>query len=608
MSCSCNHHHCEKKENHLLFFIRLGISCSLFIISFFLKDIWQLSTYLIAYFIIGYDVLWNASKNIIHGKLFDEHFLMALATVVAMIIQEFPEAVAVMLFYQVGEFFQDMAVDKSKDSIHNLFDLSEEKVSKIVEGKEEIVLAEDVQEKDILLIKKGEKVPVDGKIYQGKGLLDTSSITGEAMPVFLKENDSIYSGYINLEQSFQMIATKAYHDSTSYKVSCMIQEASKNQAESEKFITKFSKVYTPIVILLALLIAFLPPLFLGFSTYFTIYLHRALLFMVISCPCALVISVPLSFFAGIGKSAQKGILFKGANHLEDLAKVKVAAFDKTGTLTEGKFQVEKIEGENIDYLKSLLYSMEINSNHPIAKSLCEYTKNVEKLKIEDIKEITGKGIQGKYQQHNIFIGNQTNQFQEEATIIFIYEDNQEIGKVTLVDKLKENIAQSIQELKENGIKKTYLFSGDNSAIVQKVAQEAKIDVSYGRLLPEEKVAHMEKLKHSVYCGDGINDAAVLLKADVGVAMGKKGSDIAIQAADVVFMDDNIQNLNTAIKIAKKTMRIVKENIIFALSIKILILILGAFGWTWMWVAIFADVGVSLLAILNSLRLMYGKIK
>lgn len=637
MPCHCHDHECECLEEHehehlhsskkelFVLLIKLGVSVLFLLLGMFLKFDYSwinIIFYAISYLTIGYDVLLEAIKNIFKGEFFDENFLMTLATVLAFIIQDYTEAVAVMIFYQVGEYFQHMAVEKSKKSIQSLFELNIEKAVLYQNGQEKEVNLEDIQVNDILLVKPGEKIPVDGTVYDGHSSLNTSSLTGESLPVDVIKNDMVLSGSVNLNGVLQIQATKRYEESTTYKMKKMIESASKNKAQSEKFITKFSKIYTPIVILLALCIALIPPLFLGFSTHFNEYLYRALTFMIISCPCALVISIPLSFFAGIGKSAKEGILAKSSQSIEALAKTTKIAFDKTGTITKGAFKVIHEESNNPALFRKIIVCVEKKLNHPIAQSIVAYYENqpIERINIEDVKDIPGVGIVASYQNQPIIIGNAKHleehhinypQVKEPGTTIYVAYQSKYLGHLILQDEIKETSKEAIQELSQLGIQETYLISGDRQEVASDVANQVGIRHVFAKMLPEDKVHVIQSLKSKnevvAYVGDGINDAAVLLESDVGLAMGGLGSDLAIEAADLVIMDDNLKKIPKGIRIAKKTLRIVKQNIILALSIKLLVLIVGALGYAPMWAAILADVGVALLAILNALRVLSRRI-
>mgnify|MGYP002289939086 CR=1 FL=1 len=635
MACNCHEHECGHEHHHshqhaskkeiILLFTKLGMSILFLLLGLFVRSGWtwlNILFYGISYLTIGYDVILESIKNIFKGEFFDENFLMTLATILAFVIKDYTEAVAVMIFYQVGEFFQHMAVEKSKKSIQSLFELNIEKAILYQNGQEKEIDLNQIQVQDILLVKPGEKIPVDGIVYQGHSSLNMASLTGESLPADVKPNDSVLSGSVNLNGVLQIQATKRYEESTTYKMKKMIEEASKKKAESEKFITKFSKIYTPIVILLAILIAFIPPLILGFNTYFNDYLYRGLTFMIISCPCALVISIPLSFFAGIGKSAKEGILVKSSQSLETLAKTTKIAFDKTGTITKGAFKVVKEESSNLSLFRKIIVCTEKKINHPIAQSIVEYYKNqkIDAIKIEEIKDIPGEGITATYQNEPIIIGNVKHlkahqiscpEITATGTTIYVAYKSKYLGYLTLQDEVKETSKEAIQDLAKLGIEDTYLISGDKEEVAQDVAQKVHIKHVYSKMLPEDKVQVIQSLKRQeeiiVYAGDGINDAAVLLESDVGIAMGGLGSDLAIESADIVIMDDNLRKIPKGIQIAKKTLRIVKENIILALSIKVLVLIVGAFGFAPMWAAIVADVGVALLAILNALRVLSRRI-
>ncbi len=632
MSC-CEHEHChtEHKENRKLttifLFVRVALAilfCGLSFLPIFEKLIWQYVLNILAYLWVGYDVLYHAVRNILKKEFFDENFLMSLATILALVIKEFPEAVAVMVLYQIGEFFQDLAVDKSKDSILELFEIKDEFAIKVVNQKEEKVEIEKIEVNDLLLVKPGNKIPVDGVIVHGKSRLNMAQLTGESIPYEVAEGDEVLSGSLNINSALYIKTLKKYHESTTYKMQEMIKNASKNKAKSEKFITKFSKIYTPIVIFLAFIVAFVIPLFLGFQQYFTTYLHRALTFMIISCPCALVISIPLSFFAGIGKCAKEGILAKSSQAIESFAKVKGIAFDKTGTLTKGNFTIVEQNSVNLNLFVHLLYQVESQFDHPIAQSIVKFYQNQvkEKWVIENVLDIPGYGITATYQNKKIVIGNEKHlkkyhialpKTKQNGTIIYVAYDSQYLGYVVLADTLKEEAKDTLSVLMKKEKLNTYLISGDKKEVVENIAQQLSMANYYYQMLPEDKVNVIHKIQKETgqpvaYVGDGINDAACLMESDVGIAMGGLGADLAIESADLVLMDDSLVKLSKGHQIAKKTLLIAKENIIFALSIKFIVLILGAVGYAPMWIAILSDVGVCLLAILNSLRILSTRIK
>ena len=550
---------------------------------------------------------------------------MSVATIGAFAIQEFPEAVAVMLFYQIGELFQDYAVDKSRKSISSLMDLRPDYANVLRNEKEEKIEPDDVKIEEIIIVKPGEKVPLDGVITEGNSFIDTKALTGEPTPKRVSTGDEILSGCINLEGILKIEVKKEYDESTVSKILELVENASSKKSKSEKFITKFAKYYTPIVVIIAVFLAIVPPLIIK-STTFSDWLYRALSFLVVSCPCALVISIPLSFFGGIGGASKNGILIKGSNYLEALANLETVVFDKTGTLTEGVFKVQKINSIGIsdEELLEIAAYAEWYSNHPIAKSIKQaYNKNVEEVKIKDVKEITGKGILADIDEKQVLIGNEKlmqeyninyEKSKEVGTILYIAIDNVFSGTILISDKIKVDSVKCIELIKTNGIKQTIMLTGDKKEIAENISKEIKIDNVHAELLPDEKVHKMEELlknkkqnKKIAFVGDGINDAPVLALADIGIAMGGLGSDSAIEAADIVIMTDEPSKISIAIKISKKTMKIVRENIIFAITIKIIVLILSALGIATMWEAVFADVGVAIIAILNSLRMLNKKV-
>ena len=607
---------------------KIIISAILFIIALVVpfQNIWiNRAIYLISYIIVGFEILKKAVRNIKRGKVFDENFLMSVATIGAFAIQEFPEAVAVMLFYQIGELFQDYAVDKSRKSISDLMDLRPDYANVLRNGKEEKIDPDGVKIDEIIIVKPGEKVPLDGVIIEGNSFIDTKGLTGEPKPRRVAESNEILSGCINLEGILKIRVKKEYDESTVSKILELVENASSKKSKSEKFITKFAKYYTPIVVIVAVFLALIPPLIIKNAT-FSDWLYRALSFLVVSCPCALVISIPLSFFGGIGGASKNGILIKGSNYLEALSNLETVVFDKTGTLTEGVFKVQKINSIGIsdeDLLEIAAYA-EWYSNHPIAKSVKqEYSKNVEEVKIKNVKEITGKGILASIDEKQVLIGNEKlmqeyninyEKSKEVGTILYIAIDNVFSGTILISDKIKDDSVKCIELIKTNGIKQTIMLTGDKKEIAENISKKLGIDKVHSELLPDEKVKKMEELlknktqnKKIAFVGDGINDAPVLALADIGIAMGGLGSDSAIEAADIVIMTDEPSKISIAIKISKKTMKIVRENIIFAITIKIIVLILSALGIATMWEAVFADVGVAIIAILNSLRMLNKKV-
>lgn len=594
-------------------------------------NIWgQVVLYLISYFVIGYDILRKAFKGILNKQVFDENFLMAIATVGAMLLGEFKEGVAVMLFYQIGELFQSCAVGKSRRNIAALMDIRPDYANIIVDGQIEQVDPDDVEIGTEIVVNPGEKVPIDGIITEGNTTLNTSALTGESVPRDAKVGEEVISGCINMTGAIKLKTTKEFGDSTVSKILDLVENSSMKKSRSENFITKFARYYTPAVCYGALALAILPPivrLIMGMSPDFPDWIIRALTFLVISCPCALVISIPLSFFGGIGCASSNGILVKGSNYLEELSKTKYIVFDKTGTLTKGVFEVNKIYPAKDFDEKTLLYFAayaESGSSHPISQSLKKaYGEKIDLEKVNNIEEIAGHGVQADVDGKKVSAGNiklmkkfgiNPSDEHDEGTIVYVAVDGVYAGCITISDIIKPTTKMAIAELKKNGMKKTVMLTGDSKKVADKVATEIGIDMVRSELLPGDKVEQVEKLlaekgdKESLaFVGDGINDAPVLSRADIGVAMGALGSDAAIEAADVVLMDDDPAKIALAMKISKRTLEIVRENIIFALAIKAICLVLGALGIANMWVAIFADVGVMVLAVLNATRALRIKL-
>lgn len=576
--------------------------------------------FIIAYFIIGYDILLKAFKNINRGKVFDENFLMSVATIGALFIGNIPEAVSVMLFYQVGELFQSYAVDKSRKSVADLMDIRPDYANVIRNDKNIKVDPNEVNIEETILVKPGEKIPLDGIIIEGNSMLNTIALTGETIPKIVGKGDKVVSGCVNIEGILKIKVTKKFGESTVSKILELVENATSRKSSSEAFITKFAKYYTPIVCTIALVLAIFPPLIL--KQPFNTWIYRALSFLVVSCPCALVVSIPLSFFGGIGASSSIGVLVKGSNYLEALSNIEIVVCDKTGTLTEGVFKVQKIEAISISNEELLKYAAyaEIFSNHPIALSLKEaYGKKIDSKSITDIKEISGKGVFAKIDGKEILVGNEKllkeknidfNKSNDIGTIVYVVVDNKYCGYIVISDRIKEDSYKAISLLKKNNVKKIVMLTGDKSDISRKVSEELNLDEFHSELLPQDKVKKVEKLMLEksdggklLFIGDGINDAPVLALSDVGVAMGGLGSDAAIEAADIVIMNDEPSKIAEAIKISHKTMRIVKENIVFAITVKMVVLVLSALGIATMWFAVFADVGVSVIAILNALRIL-----
>ena len=641
--------------------IKIIIALILFIFAMAVKfeNVWiNNGIFIISYIIVGFEIIKNAVENIFKGEVFDENFLMTIATIGAFAIGEFPEAVAVMLFYQIGELFQSYAVDKSRKSITNLMDIRPDYANAYRNGNLEKVNPEEVQIGETIVIKPGEKVPLDGKIIEGNTTLDTKALTGEALPREVVQGEDILSGCINLNGTIKVEVTKKFGESTVSKILNLVENASSKKSKSENFITKFARYYTPAVVIIAVVLAIVPPLIVKDAT-FQEWIYRALSFLVVSCPCALVISVPLSFFGGIGGASKMGILVKGSNYLEALASTEIAVFDKTGTLTEGVFEVQKVEvAKNDDNFetKSFLQnnteaSTSLNnevertetqnykitqeellkitayaenySNHPISVSVKKaYGKEIDESQIISSQELSGRGIEAQIGKQKVLVGNEKLMNEKKieftkcndiGTVLYIAIDGKYVGHILIADKIKADSQKAIEGLKRNNIKQIVMLTGDRKEVGEAVAKEIGINTVYTELLPDGKVAKVEELLKTksekgkvIFVGDGINDAPVLAISDIGVAMGGLGADSAIEAADVVIMTDEPSKIINAIQISKKTMKIVKENIIFAIAVKILVLILSALGISTMWQAVFADVGVSILAILNAIRILYTK--
>lgn len=590
--------------------------------------------YMIPYFIIGYDILKKAVKGIINKQVFDENFLMAVATVGAIVIAvtdsgDYNEAIAVMLFYQIGELFQSYAVGKSRKNISELMDIRPDYANLLKDDSIEKVDPDEVEIGSIIVVKPGEKVPIDGIVIDGKSTLNTSALTGESVPRSVKCDDEIISGCINLTGVLKIKTTKEFQESTASKILDLVENSSSKKSRSENFISKFAKYYTPIVCYSALALAVLPPivrmLFMGVAPQWNVWVYRALTFLVISCPCALVISIPLSFFAGIGGASKAGVLIKGSNYIETMANTKYVVFDKTGTITEGVFEVSGIHHCNMDEDKMLEYVAlaEMYSSHPISKSIKKaYGKELDKNRVTDVEQISGHGIMANVDGIKVAVGNsklmeklglEYNECHKVGTMVHVAIDGKYEGHIIISDKIKPTSKKAISALKKAGIKKTVMLTGDMDDVAKEVGTQVGMDDIYSELLPEDKVTKVEMLldKKSAkealaFVGDGINDAPVLSRADIGIAMGAMGSDAAIEAADVVLMDDDPMKVVKAINISKKCMRIVFENIYFAIGIKVICLILGAIGIANMWLAIFADVGVMVIAVLNAIRALMVK--
>ncbi len=612
-----------KKQKHLL--ARIIVAAVLFAAGGLLHlEGWaELGVYLICYAVIGWDIVWKAITNILHGQVFDENFLMTIATVGALILGEHSEGVAVMLFYQVGEWFQSYAVSKSRRSITSLMDIRPDYANIEKDGKLIQVDPEDVKIGDTIIVKPGERVPLDGKIIKGSSTLDTSALTGESMPREVEAGMEVISGCINQTGILTIQTTKEFGESTVAKILDLVENASDKKGRMENFITRFARYYTPVVVFAALALAVLPPLVTGQA--FSIWIYRALTFLVISCPCALVISIPLSFFGGIGGASKIGVLVKGSNYLEALAYTETVVFDKTGTLTKGSFAVTEIQASGMtdEELLELAAYAEDYSNHPISLSIQKaYGKKIDNSRITDVQEIAGHGVQAVIDGMTVLAGNAKLMEREHipytasnaiGTVVYVAFDGRYAGCIVIADEIKADAPAAIKTLKAAGIRRTVMLTGDADAVGQDVARRLGLDRAYTELLPADKVDRVEELLAQksdkgmlAFVGDGINDAPVLARADVGIAMGALGSDAAIEAADVVLMTDEPSKIAAIMQIARKTIRISNENIVFALGVKFLVLILGAVGRANMWAAVFADVGVSVIAILNAIRAMRVK--
>ena len=605
---------------------KIIIALILFILGLIINvdSIWINNTlFILSYILVGYDILKKAFRNITRGKVFDENFLMAVATIGAFFVGELEEAVAVMLFYQIGEVFQSYAVNKSRKSIASLMDIRPDYANLLIGKEIKKVSPEDVEIGSFILVKPGEKIPIDGIVIDGDSSLDTKALTGEVIPKDVLVGDEVLSGCINLNGLLKIKTTKNFSNSTVSKILDLVENVSSRKSKSENFISKFAKYYTPIVVIIALFLATVVPFFTDRN--YSSWIYRALSFLVVSCPCALVISIPLSFFSGIGSASKKGILIKGSNYLELLSKVSTVVFDKTGTLTKGVFKVQKINAIGIskDKLLSFATTAEAFSTHPIANALKEeYKKDIDLSKVIKHEELSGFGIHAKIQGNDVLVGNDKLLNKEKikfdksddiGTIIYVAVNKEFKGYIVISDEIKEDTYKAINLLKKSGIKKIVMLTGDKKEVGESVSSKLKIDSCYTELLPQDKVCKVEELMSQndvlgklAFVGDGINDAPVLALADIGIAMGGVGSDSAIEASDIVIMTDEISKIPSAIKLSKKTMLIVKENIIFAIAVKILVLLLTALGVSSMWQAVFADVGVSVIAILNSLRVLLSK--
>jgi Cd2+/Zn2+-exporting ATPase len=616
----------NKEQKRIL--IRLALSLALFVLALALPLTGAASflSIFIPFVIIGYDILYGAFNNMLHGQWLDEKFLMSLASIGAFIINQYHEAFAVMFFYQLGEFFQDAAVNKSRDSIEELLNIVPEEAIKIVQGKETAVSLEEVQIGDTLLVRPGERVPVDATVIEGFSALDVAALTGESVPQDIGPGNKIYSGSINLSGSLTIKADSLYKDSTVSRIMDLIENSFDKKARSEKFITRFSKYYTPIVVFSALALAALPPLFTGDS--FSRWLERALIFLVASCPCALLVSVPLSFMGGLGSASKKGILIKSAGDLEALSKADTFVFDKTGTITKGSFEVEGVHTpseqpaslKSRDYMLDVSAALESHSLHPIAVSIRNANnKEIDTSRLNNVQEHAGKGVSAKVDGKSYALGNAAlmqdigssyKECSSPGTVVHLSRDKEYLGHILISDSIKPEAKETIKNLNKLNISRCIMLSGDKENVVKSVADEVGIKEFYAGLMPFDKVKKVEQLikegSKVAFVGDGINDAPVLMRADVGIAMGALGSDAAIESADIVLMDDKLSKLPKALKISRKTMSIVRQNITMSLAVKFIVLMLGALGKAPIWAAVFADVGVMIIAVFNSLRAMYIK--
>ncbi len=580
-----------------------------------LEGWWRLLAFLLPYIAVGGEVLWNAVRNILRGQVFDEQFLMTIATVGAFAVGEYPEAVMVMFFYQVGELFQSIAVGRSRKSIAALMDIRPDRAIVLRDGEEQEVSPEDVELGETIVVRPGDKIPLDGVILKGDTTVDTAALTGESLPLDRKSGEPVISGSVNLTGVIELTVTKRFEESTVSKILELVENSAIKKAKAERFITRFARYYTPCVVVGALLLALIPPLFLG---NWSEWIHRALIFLVVSCPCALVISVPLSFFGGIGGASRKGILIKGANYLENLSNIKTVVFDKTGTLTKGCFEVSSIESITMEKEKLLEYAAlaESHSNHPIAQSICRsYSKEINGARLGEVQELPGKGLLATVDGRQVAAGNRpllasigidAPEQDKPGTVVYLAIDGQYAGCIVVSDLPKEKAAEDLQALRSAGAEQLIMLTGDRTSVGRSIGEKLGMDEIHVELLPDQKVACMENILENgrgtvAFVGDGINDAPVLTRADIGIAMGALGSDAAIEAADIVLMDDQLSKIAEAVRIAQKTMRIVRQNIVFSLSVKGLVLLLSALGFTGMGLAVFADVGVMVIAILNAMR-------
>lgn len=618
--CHHDHEHEHGEENIKFEIIKLVIALAIFILAV-IKIVPEKLTiwlYVIAYLLSGYEVLLNSIKNIFKGEIFDENFLMGVATIGAFAINEPVEAVAVMIFYNLGELFQDIATSKSKKSIISLMNIKPKVANLKVDNEIKIVDPEKLKVGDIIIVKPGEKVPVDGVIINGESFVNTSALTGESVPRKVAINDEVLAGSINENSVIEIKVTKEFKDTAISEIIELVKNSNKNKSKTEKFVTKFAKIYTPIVVVLAVILAFVPPIFVGFNSL-SEWVRRALVFLVTSCPCALVLSIPLGYFAGIGKAGKEGVLVKGSNYLDIITKANAIVLDKTGTITKGNFEVTKVTLEEGIEEKELFETAgiaECLSNHPVAQSIMRKVDiNIDKDKISDYSEIAGMGVKAKYDDNEILAGNhkllekeniEYSKCNDIGTIVYVVKNKKYLGTIVISDVIKEDSKQAIEDFKSNGIENIYMLTGDNKETAEDVANRVGIENVYSNLLPNEKVEKMKEVKDkngvTIAIGDGINDSPLLAISDIGISIGNTGSDLAIETSDMVIMDGKLSSLKKLIKTSKKTKRIVMENIYFAIGIKVIVLLFGAIGISTMWEAVFADVGVTFITVLNTLRI------
>lgn len=618
--CHHDHEHEHGEENIKFEITKLVIALAIFILAI-IKVVPEKITiwiYVIAYLLSGYGVLLNSIKNIFKGEIFDENFLMGVATIGAFAINEPVEAVAVMIFYNLGELFQDIATSKSKKSIISLMNIKPKVANLKVDNEIKKVDPEELKVGDIIIVKPGEKVPVDGVVINGESFVNTSALTGESVPRKVAVDDEVLAGSINENSVIEIKVTKEFKDTAISEIIELVKNSNKNKSKTEKFVTKFAKIYTPIVVLLAVILAFVPPIFVGFENL-SEWVRRALVFLVTSCPCALVLSIPLGYFAGIGKAGKEGVLVKGSNYLDIITKANAIVLDKTGTITKGNFEVTKVILEEAIEEKELFETAgiaECLSNHPVSQSIMRKVDiNIDKDKISDYSEIAGMGVKAKYDDNEILAGNHKlldnenisyEKVSDIGTIVYVVKNKKYLGAIVISDVIKEDSKEAIEDLKSNGIENIYMLTGDNKETAKDVANRVGIENVYSNLLPNEKVEKMKEVKDkngvTIAIGDGINDSPLLVISDIGISIGNTGSDLAIETSDMVIMDGKLSSLNKLIKTSKKTKRIVMENIYFAIGIKVIVLLLGAIGISTMWEAVFADVGVTFITVLNTLRI------